>query len=78
MPRFTGCPGDIYDTIIGSSKVITWTPPVVTDNVGVVKLTSTSKPGDTFNIGPLVVYYHAYDAAGNTAVCSFEVILKSE
>lgn len=77
-PRFSGCPSDIYDSIIGSSKVITWTPPVSTDNVGVVKVTSTSKPGDTFKIGPLVVYYHAYDAAGNIAVCSFEIILRSK
>jgi len=77
-PTYTGCPSNIYETADGNSKQVTWTEPKFSDNVGVTKVTSTKKPGDTFDIGSLIIYYQASDAAGNRVSCSFEVVLKKK
>jgi len=56
---------------------VAWTPPEVgidvTDNVGVLSLTATHAPGDSFPVGPTAVMYTATDAAGNEASFSFAV-----
>ena len=62
----------------GQSVRVSWTPPKFSDNVGVAKVTSTHNPGETFNVGPIIVYYTANDAAGNRASCNFDVIVRSK
>lgn len=57
---------------------MSWTVPKFSDNVGVTKVTSTHNPGDTFKVGPLIVYYTASDAAGNRVTCNFDVNVKSK
>ncbi|PFX17583.1 Signal peptide, CUB and EGF-like domain-containing protein 3 [Stylophora pistillata] len=74
-PTITYCTEDVYVAVSGSEAPITWPEPSFTDNVGVVKVTSTKKPGDTFQIGSYTVLYEAFDAAGNKEGCSFVVKL---
>lgn len=74
-PTITYCTENIYQAISGSEASVTWTEPSFTDNVEVVRVTSTKKPGDTFQIGSLTVLYEAFDAAGNKEGCSFVVQL---
>lgn len=47
-----------------------------TDNVKVVRVTSTKISGDTFPEGDTNVNYDAYDESGNKESCSFVVRLK--
>ena len=77
-PTITYCTENIYQAISGSEASVTWTEPSFTDNVEVVRVTSTKKPGDTFQIGSLTVLYEAFDAAGNKEGCSFIVQLTRE
>ena len=53
--------------------VVTWTEPTVTDNSGVLTLTSGYQSGDQFPIGDTLVTYTASDLAGNIATLSFHV-----
>ncbi|KAK6047258.1 hypothetical protein COOONC_15239 [Cooperia oncophora] len=46
-----------------------------TDNVGVASVTSNYRSGQLFTWGYYRVVYVAYDAANNTAVCSFSVVV---
>lgn len=69
--------------------ILNWEEPRFTDNVGVTEMTRryTDSVGRTrvFNnlpiqwyyYEPLTVTYTAFDEAGNTNECSFEVILTS-
>ncbi|MCD2258859.1 HYR domain-containing protein [Psychroserpens luteolus] len=70
-PVITDCPSDI--TLCGAQAVI-WVMPSATDNCDVT-LTSTHEPGDVFDVGTTKVIYTATDNAGNTAICSFDVII---
>lgn len=74
-PVFANCPTAITgSTVDGCSAVVSWTPPVATDNCGVI-VSSTHQPGGTFAIGTTRVTYTAVDAAGNQSACSFDVIV---
>ncbi|MEJ1240808.1 HYR domain-containing protein [Chryseolinea sp. T2] len=78
-PVVSECPGDItVQVATGCTATATWTPPKFTDGCTAVTVTSSSKPGDTFNAGANVVTYTAKDAAGNTAVCTFNVLIKDK
>ena len=71
------CPEDIaVDTNPGQGNgTVTWSPPSATDNSGeTVFLTSDLEPGD-YPIGEYNVTYTGEDASGNTAQCSFTVIV---
>ncbi|XP_041454248.1 mucin-17-like isoform X7 [Lytechinus variegatus] len=75
-PVISGCPDNINIAIpIGSTGVaVTWTEPTATDNSGIVPTsTSTSSPGDTFNVGTTQVSYTFTDGSGNNAFCIFTV-----
>jgi len=74
-PTVISCPGNIYQAIVGSGANVTWIEPEFTDNVKVVKVTSTSKPGDYFQLGSVLVQYDAYDPAGLSVSCTFTVTL---
>ena len=77
-PTITYCTENIYQAISGSEASVIWTEPSFIDNVEVVRVTSTKKPGDTFQIGSLTVLYVAFNAAGNKEGCSFVVQLTRE
>lgn len=68
----------VYETTTDTHKAVSWTVPTFTDNVGVKEVTSTKKPGDTFEIGSTNVQYTAKDDENNRGSCSFTVHLKSK
>ncbi len=78
QPPTISCPTDITlnNTPGNCHNTATWTPPfgpALQDNCGILSLTSTYSPGDTFPVGQTVVIYTATDVHGNTATCSFFV-----
>ncbi|XP_033099723.1 uncharacterized protein LOC117103263, partial [Anneissia japonica] len=77
-PVYTNCPtADVQqETSIGTNEsAVFWTPPELSDNVGVVVNISDYEPGDVFQLGVTVVTYRAEDAAGNIKQCVFTVVV---
>ncbi|XP_075731468.1 sushi, von Willebrand factor type A, EGF and pentraxin domain-containing protein 1-like isoform X2 [Rhipicephalus microplus] len=75
-PRIMSCPDDIILFSAAKKVNITWEKPTFTDNGGNVTITLDRLPG-RFTWGPpSTVNYTARDAAGNTASCTFKVIVK--
>ena len=76
-PVISGC--DDFGTTIGlniGGAVVTYTEPTATDNSGVVSLQSRSRaPGQFFVVGSTPVTYVFVDGSGNTAECTFNVIV---
>ena len=78
-PMITDCPGDQSDNLgVGvAMATVSWTEPSSTDNSGSPTLTSDYNPGDSFPIGTTTVTYTSTDIAGNTATCTFDVVVTS-
>jgi len=79
-PTITFCPTDVtVYTGAGSttcSQVATWTEPTANDNCGGgVTWTRSHIPGSVFPVGTTLVTYIATDGSGNTATCTFNVIV---
>ncbi len=78
-PIITGCPAS--DVIVSSESgqcdaVVTWQPIVPSDNCPGVSLTASHLSGTVFPVGTTVVTYDAVDAVGNTAQCTFNVVVQ--
>jgi hypothetical protein len=69
LPQVQNCPADI----VSNNPVVTWSAPTFTDNCGIVNVTSSHQPGASFPAGNTLVTYTAFDAAGNSVNCSFNV-----
>tara|TARA_R110002012_G_scaffold99980_2_gene238467 strand:+ start:157461 stop:161270 length:3810 start_codon:yes stop_codon:yes gene_type:complete len=76
-PVFDTCPNNItLDANENCEAVGTWTLPEASDNCGFAPaLTSNFANGSTLPIGTTTVTYTATDEGGNTATCSFDVIV---
>lgn len=75
IPVITGCPTTITVAANASCKAIaSWVAPIAKDNCPMT-LTSDHNPGDTFPLGTTLVTYKAIDGSGNTATCSFNIIV---
>ncbi|XP_071845663.1 uncharacterized protein [Apostichopus japonicus] len=76
-PVISGCPNDITRTAAPGANgiVVSWTPPTATDPSGVDPPSVTNRPGTTFAVGTTQVVYTFIDGAGNSAFCSFVVII---
>ena len=76
-PQVT-CPQDIVvETTPGMCGALAiWEDPEFSDNCEVYIAGVSHDSGDTFPIGATTVVYNIADEAGNTAVCSFEVIVE--
>ena len=79
-PVIIGCPMDIAQTVpaAGQTTAVTWIPPTATDNVtpdNQIIMTQTHSSGSQFGVGTTPVTYLAIDAAGNQAVCTFNVVI---
>ncbi|XP_064091137.1 sushi, von Willebrand factor type A, EGF and pentraxin domain-containing protein 1-like isoform X2 [Macrobrachium nipponense] len=74
-PRVDHCPGDIWVIARNGSKVVDWDEPHFSDNIGIEQVVDKSgySPGQAFTWGTYQVARVAYDAAGNSAMCSFNV-----
>jgi hypothetical protein len=84
-PIISNCPSDISVTTDQTStsceQVVTWTPPTVTDNCGVITEVSSAPtaglttPGATFPVGTTTITYTFKDASNNVSSCSFDVVV---
>ena len=78
-PIFWECPAD---TTVSPNDdciaIVNWTPPVADDNCGLVSVTASHQPGDTFQIGTTTVTYTAVDACGNDTTCTFDITVTDE
>ncbi|MBU2949602.1 FG-GAP repeat protein, partial [Tamlana agarivorans] len=76
------CPGDITQTVDSGSTTatVTFTNPVGTDNCTVNATTQIAglASGSAFPIGTTLITFEVSDVAGNTATCSFNVIVEDE
>ena len=74
-PVFTFCPSNISTTTDNgkATAVITWATPNVTDNSGMVTVTSDIQSGSNFIVAETQVTYTATDQSGNVATCVFTV-----
>lgn len=75
-PKAVSYPSNQYLVTKGVDAVATWDAPKFSDNVGVVRVTSSKNSGDKFPLGSITVYITAYDATGNSISVSFEVQVK--
>ncbi len=76
-PPSVTCPADIADdTTSAGGKAVTFAAAVATDDSPVApELGYSHASGDLFAVGTTTVTVTATDAAGNTAACSFDVVL---
>ncbi|XP_038072761.1 uncharacterized protein LOC119741140 isoform X2 [Patiria miniata] len=76
-PVFTGCPQSPVHPLAtdpgNNTASYEWVAPVATDNVAVTAVNSSYTSPALLPIGNTTIQYIAYDAAGNTAICEFEV-----
>ncbi|XP_055387901.1 uncharacterized protein LOC129616312 isoform X2 [Condylostylus longicornis] len=79
-PRVEHCPGDLWVIAKNGSAVVSWDEPHFSDNIGIVKIIERNghRPGQTLMWGSYEITYVAFDAAGNSATCSFKVSLLSD
>ncbi|KAK8770410.1 hypothetical protein V5799_013125 [Amblyomma americanum] len=77
-PVATFCPDDIVVYHKTPTVNVSWEEPTFVDNgPGEVKVVADTEPGSAFIWGPpTTVTYRATDAAGNTAICSFKVVVR--
>ena len=71
------CPGTVF---AGCNTTVNYPLPTATDNCPGVTVNLQSGPasGGTFTPGTTTVTYQALDASGNTASCSFDVVVDTE
>ena len=71
------CPGTIF---AGCDPVVNYVLPTASDNCPGVSVNLVSGPpsGGTFTPGTTTVTYEAEDGGGNTAQCSFDIIVDTE
>ncbi|XP_070545240.1 hyalin-like [Ptychodera flava] len=80
-PEIKYCPDNV--TIFAdpgeNSTIVTWFPPLATDNSGPLSsITSTARPRQFFQIGKTEVVYVFADLFSNTASCAFYVTVIGE
>jgi hypothetical protein len=76
-PPIVSCPSDIsVNTAPGTCSAVVTYNPTATDNCAGVQVTASPVSGSTFAVGTTTVMVTATDASGNTATCSFKVIVK--
>ena len=77
-PSITGCPGTVNAYATNAcTATATWGVPAFIDNCagGGITQTTGPAPGSTFAPGATNIVYTATDAAGNSATCSFNVVV---
>ncbi|XP_071505207.1 hyalin-like [Diadema antillarum] len=79
-PVISNCPSDISLTVgAGVTSIpLSWTEPSAVDETSAVTVTQTHAPGNSFGLGQTTVVYTFSDAAGNVAICAFDVIISGK
>ncbi|PIK58909.1 hypothetical protein BSL78_04221 [Apostichopus japonicus] len=77
LPVISGCPSNIMLTLpVGQTCITTvWVPPTATDNNGQVTSTSSVDPNTCFSEGTNPIVYIFTDSSGNSATCTFFIIV---
>ena len=78
IPPVVTCPDDISRTIgiLTGGTTVSFTEATATDNSGTATLASRShSPGSFFVTGSTTVTYTFVDPSGNSASCSFQIII---
>ena len=76
-PRVTFCPGLVLIKTDNEYELVNWDEPTFTDNVGIVSLIASKKPGHKMQRDTsLNVRYTATDAAENSAICDILVVVE--
>ena len=77
LPVIADCPADIVvSTGDPLGQVVKWQSLTATDNCSQPKIEATHLSGTQFPLGSTQVTYTATDDAGNTATCSFAVVVQ--
>jgi HYR domain/Secretion system C-terminal sorting domain len=77
-PVIAGCPANqSINSLDPAGIVVNWVAPTVSDGCGPVNFTASYTPGSFFAPGLTTVAYRASDAAGNTAVCTFNISISA-
>ncbi len=75
-PVISNCPDTVNILTTGNSSTAAWDVPTASDNSGSTPTrTSNYSPGSTFPLGTTLARYTFRETSGNTAVCSFEVVV---
>ena len=72
-PVLSNCPPDISTTTSSCTAVVTWAPPLATDNCELDTVTVNIASGSVFPETSTLVLYTATDAWGNSSTCTFTV-----
>ncbi|XP_061181064.1 uncharacterized protein LOC133189681 [Saccostrea echinata] len=72
-PLVINCPSDFRVVSSQRLSLVNWTEPDFYDDMGVVNIIQTHRSGEVLAYGEYVVMYVAFDAANNTANCTFRV-----
>ncbi|MEM9917484.1 MAG: HYR domain-containing protein [Bacteroidota bacterium] len=77
LPTWSNCPADI--TVFADASCMgnpTWSAPIAADNCAVIRIDSSQASGSAFGLGTTLVTYTAFDAANNSASCTFNVTVQ--
>jgi large repetitive protein len=74
-PIFSDCPTPIMLNTADSCAIAMWTAPTATDNCSTPSVIGSHQSGACFPLGTTLVTYTATDSVGNTANCSFTVMV---
>jgi len=73
-PEVAYCPGDIWIATTNGSAFVVWDLPEFADNEGIARMVSPKlSPGQALQWGIYDISYVAYDAADNSAACTFKI-----
>jgi gliding motility-associated-like protein len=76
-PEISNCPDDmtVFTDAGQCGALVSWVEPEVSDNCAVESFESTHFAGQEFPVGLTEVTYTAIDPSGNSATCSFSVLV---
>ncbi len=78
-PLISNCPDAINLVTSSNSAIASWDLPTAIDNSGnAPRRSSNYSPGQSFPLGTTLVRYTFRDDSGNSAICSFEVIVRQQ
>ncbi|CAL2029141.1 unnamed protein product [Caenorhabditis brenneri] len=76
-PTVLRCPSNKYQTTTADFTKVKWSDNDISffDNIGVVRIVVNYHNGQQFGVGITAVRYIAFDEAGNSAECTFDVVV---